>query len=292
LRISELLQNSDRRFLSLEFFPPRDRAHWEAFYREVEALKTVDPLFVSVTYGAGGSKQENTLDLVTTMKRRYDLEPMAHLTCIGATDHSLGQFIDRLGDAQIDNVLALGGDPPADDPGFVANGKYRYASDLVTFIRSQYKSLGVGVAGYPEKHPRAATLEEDIEFLRRKVQCGGDFVVTQLFFDNNLYFDFVDKVTAAGVDKPILPGVMPIFNLKVIKKITSMCGAHIPPSLLAALEEADATDGEAGVEKVGIDFARAQIQDLIDRGAPGVHLYTLNKAEACLAVVNQVELAR
>ena len=276
--------------MSLEFFPPKEEKLWPAFFGEVEKLKRVNPLFASVTYGAGGSTRQNSLEIVTRLKQEYDIEPMAHLTCIGATNEQLHSFVENLESVGIKNILALGGDPPANDENFNAEaGDFIYASDLVQFLKANYPETSTGVAGYPEKHPKAETIKEDLGYLKQKIDFGGDFVITQLFFDNDLYFDFVKMARGIGIDKPIVPGVMPVFNLKLINKVTSMCGATIPESLIADLERAE-EKGSSAVEKVGIEYAKKQAQDLLDRGAPGVHLYTLNKAGACLEIVDSLGL--
>jgi methylenetetrahydrofolate reductase (NADPH) len=288
VRIAERL-NSGKQFLSLEFFPPKNSSDWPAFFRVVDSLKVLQPLFVSVTYGAGGSTSDNTLAIVTRLKQEFSLEPMAHLTCVGATEKSILSFLEDLKAVGVDNVLALRGDPPQ-DPGFVLpeSKDFVFASDLVTFIRKHYPSMGIGVAGYPEGHPEAASLEKDLQFLKHKVDQGGDFVVSQLFFDNDYYWDFVQRARDLGIEKPIVPGVMPIFSLKVIQKVVSLCGATVPAQLLRELEAADAQGGADAVQALGIRHARSQILGLLKGGAPGVHLYTLNKDDACLELLEGI----
>ena len=288
MRINELIAQNNQ-FFSLEFFPPKDRAAWPGFFEQVKKLKTLNPLFVSVTYGAGGSTQAYTLEIVSRLKKDYGLEPMAHLTCIGASSGSISSFLDRLHQAGIENVLALRGDPPQGQKEFVPDStEFRYASDLVQFIRKNYPHFCLGVAGYPEGHSEAASMEEDLGFLKFKLDAGGDFVITQLFFDNNLYFDFVARARKLGIDKPIIPGILPIMNLKVIKRIVSLCGATIPEEYLQSLEDAQKKHGDEGVKSLGIEYAREQVKDLLRRGAPGIHLYTLNKADACLKIVKSL----
>jgi methylenetetrahydrofolate reductase (NADPH) len=288
VRIAERL-NSGKQFLSLEFFPPKNSSDWPAFFRVVDSLKILQPLFVSVTYGAGGSTSDNTLAIVTRLKQEFSLEPMAHLTCVGATEKSIISFLEDLKAVGVDNVLALRGDPPQ-DPGFVLpeSKDFVFASDLVTFIRKHYPSMGIGVAGYPEGHPEAASLEKDLQSLKHKVDQGGDFVVSQLFFDNDYYWDFVQRARDLGIEKPIVPGVMPIFSLKVIQKVVSLCGATVPAQLLRELEAADAQGGADAVQALGIRHARSQILGLLKGGAPGVHLYTLNKDDACLELLEGI----
>lgn len=286
MRIADLLK-SNKQFFSLEFFPPKDKLAWPAFFKAVERLKSVNPLFTSVTYGAGGGTQANTLELVTRFKKEYDLEPMAHLTCVGASDAAISGFLNSLVENGIDNVLALRGDPPKGDTNFKPDSeKFRHASDLVKFIRENFDGLGVGVAGYPETHPEAVSAEDDLRNLKNKLDMGGDFVVTQLFFDNAFYRDFVSRARAAGVEKPILPGVLPVVSLKGIQRMISFCGAKVPDDYMAALEAAHDKGGDEAVEVLGVEYAKNQVKDLLDNGAPGVHLYTLNRAEACLSIVD------
>jgi len=289
VRIRELIE-AKRPFVSLEFFPPKERTAWEGFFGVVERLKAVRPLFVSVTYGAGGSTHAHTLEIVSRLKTEYGLEPMAHLTCVGASRDKIRGFLDALRAAGVDNVLALRGDPPKGQEHFVPDSEdFQHASDLVTFIRQEYPDLCVGVAGYPECHPEAVSPETDLRHLCGKFERGGNFVVTQLFFDNDKYFAFVDKARAAGIDAPIVPGVLPVLSLASIKRFATLCGASLPPAYMAELEAADAAGGAAAVAEAGVAYARKQAQDLIARGAPGVHLYTLNKAEAVLSIVSGLD---
>ena len=285
MRIGELIQTK-RPFVSLEFFPPKEREAWPAFFAVVERLLVVHPLFVSVTYGAGGSTHAHTLEIVSTLRTAYGLTPMAHLTCVGAGREKIRGFLDALDAAGVTNVLALRGDPPRGEAHFVPDSKdFQHATDLVAFIRQAYPRLGIGVAGYPEGHPEAVSLEADLDYLRQKFSLGADFAVTQLFFDNDVYFDFVARARAVGIAKPIIPGVLPILSLASAKRMASMCGASLPEPFLAKLTAADAEGGAPAVARVGIAHAREQARDLIARGAPGVHLYTLNKAEAVLAIM-------
>ena len=274
-------------FISLEFFPPKDKKEWPAFFNTVERLSRLNPLFASVTYGAGGSTKGDTLEIVTRLQREYNLETMAHLTCVGCYRGELLQFLDDLALAKVDNVLALRGDAPLDaQPEFSACRTLLHASDLVAFIKESHPNLGIGVAGYPEMHPEALDPEADLSYLKLKLDQGGDFVITQLFFDNSHFFDFVLKARAAGVDKPIIPGIIPVVSLKVIQRIVSMCGAKLPPAYLAELEEADRRGGAAAVQQLGINYARRQAQELLAAGVPGVHIYTLNRDEAVLNLVD------
>lgn len=284
MRIAQLLQRQEP-FLSLEFFPPKDRAQWPGFFDVVRQLKELAPLFCSVTYGAGGGTQHNTLEIVTRMKQEYGLEPLAHLTCVGADRARLGSFLSGLADGGVENVLALRGDPPRGETSFTPDSEeFQHGSDLVSYIRSEFPDLCIGVAGYPERHPEAPSMEDDLERLRHKVACGADFVITQLFFDNDRYFEFVDRARAEGIGVPIIPGVLPVQNLAALKRMLSFCGASVPEGYMRDLEHVQQAYGESGVRGLGLGYAKNQIRNLLDRGAPGVHLYTLNKADTCLEI--------
>lgn len=279
--------NKGEQFISLEFFPPKNKNDWPGFFKTAGNLSQLKPLFVSVTYGAGGSTKGDTLEIVTRLKKEHGLETMAHLTCVGAYRGELQQFLDELEQAGVYNVLALRGDPPIDaTPEFSACRTLLHASDLAAFIKETHPEMGLGVAGYPETHPEAISPEEDLSYLKLKLDQGGDFVITQLFFDNDYYFDFVRKARALGVDKPVIPGIIPVVSLKVIRRIVSLCGATIPPAYLAELEEADRRGGATAVQKLGVAYARRQAQELLAAGVPGVHIYTLNRDEAVLDLVD------
>lgn len=291
MRISELMGGHGQ-FLSLEFFPPKEMKDWPAFFRVVERLRSINPLFASVTYGAGGSTQDHTLEIVTRLKREFDLEPMAHLTCVGAVCRGISAFLETLLDAGIDNVLALRGDPPRDQEIPPPDERdFVFASDLVSFIREKHPNMGIGVACYPEVHPEAVSPEHDLGYLKFKLDQGGDFAVSQLFFDNEFYWDFLRRARDIGITKPVIPGIMPIFNLKVVRKITSLCGSCVPEPFLRELERAEEKGGAEGVQELGIEHARKQIQQLLDNGVPGVHLYTLNKDDACLDLISRLNMA-
>ncbi len=274
-------------FISLEFFPPKERAEWPAFFRTVDRLAGTDPLFASVTYGAGGSSHDNTLEIVSRLKRDHGMESMAHLTCIGSECDEVQRFLDDLTREGVTNVLALRGDLPQESMHDTLPCRpLRHASDLVSLIRSSHPEMGIGVAGYPETHPEATSPEADLLTLRLKLEQGADFVVTQLFFDNTHYLELVRRARALGITKPIIPGILPVVNLKVINRIISLCGAAVPPLYMAELEEADRSGGAAAVQRVGVAYARRQAEELLASGAPGIHLYTLNRADAVLGIVD------
>ncbi len=278
--------NQNKQFISLEFFPPKKREDWPAFFQTVQRLSQLKPLFASVTYGAGGSTNVDTLEIVTRIQQEYGIETMAHLTCLGSETEDVTRFLADLAAAGVNNVLSLRGDIPQD--GSIETPlpyPLQYASDLVSLIQTSFPAMGISVAGYPEVHPEAASLEADLSFLKLKLDSGADFAITQLFFDNSLYHAFVKRAREAGITKPIIPGILPVVSLKVIKRIVSLCGASIPAEFLAELEKADQEGGAAAVQKVGIAHARRQAQELLASGVPGVHIYTLNRAEVVLDLV-------
>jgi methylenetetrahydrofolate reductase (NADPH) len=289
LKISELLEQN-KPFVSLEFFPPRERVSWPGFFDVVRDLKAAHPLFVSVTYGAGGTRQTNTLEIATRLKQEYGLEPLAHFTCVGASESRLRAFLDGLTAGGVENILALRGDPPRGEEHFNASdGRFSHAVDLVRFIHEEYPHFCIGVAGYPEIHPEATDPASDLAFLKEKLDAGADFVVTQLFFDNALYFDFVAKARSLGITQPIIPGVLPVASLAGVKRMIGFCGATMPKAYLEDLELVQQRYGDTAVRGLGLGYAQQQVRDLIEHGAPGVHLYTLNKAKTCLEIVRDNE---
>jgi methylenetetrahydrofolate reductase (NADPH) len=272
---------------SFEFFPPKTDHGEQSLYQTIYNLRELHPTFVSVTYGAGGSTRDKTVQLVCRIKHEIGIEAMAHLTCVGADRAAIVAVLQRLQAGGIENVLALRGDPPRDQPRFVPTPDgFRYASELVTFIRARGFPFALGGAGYPEGHVECRDLAEDLAHLKIKVECGLDFVITQLFFDNTDYFAFVARARAAGIHVPIIPGIMPITNLAQVERFTSMCGARIPPALVARLAETRGAEG--AVRTTGIDHATAQCRDLLARGAPGIHFYTLNQSPATRAICERL----
>ncbi len=283
MRISQALA-SQRPFFSFEFFPPRtDEAH--AHLLETAAtLRDLRPAFVSVTYGAGGSTRARTIDVSKDIQNTVGITVMAHVTCAGSSRAELRNVLNEIEAAEIENVLALRGDPPKGQSAFTAAaGGFRYADELTAMIRRSY-DFCVGGACYPEKHVEASSFEADLQNLKRKVAAGCEFLITQLFFDNDRYFAFVDRARSAGITVPILPGVMPITNFEQIRRFTALCGATIPPKLLAELEAR--RDEPKAVEELGVAFATLQCMELLRSGAPGIHFYTLNKSPATRAIVS------
>jgi len=291
MKISQLFR-AGRPVFSFEFFPPRTDAGQATLERTIRDLADLAPSFVSVTYGAGGSTRAKTLELVQWIEREAHIAAMAHLTCVGANRDEIGTVIDRLVEAGIENVMALRGDPPAGQDRFqrVPDG-FGYAADLVTFIRKRHgHRLCLGGAGNPEGHPECRDLDRDVMHLKAKVDAGLDFVVTQLFFDNRVYFDFVDRARAAGIDVPIVPGLMPIRTVAGIERMTKLSGASIPHALHAELLRC--REDEAAVAALGVAQTTAQAVELLRGGAPGIHFYTLNQSPATRMVLTALKTAR
>ncbi len=277
MRIADLYRGSGPVF-SFEFFPPKNDAGFDALFRTIADLKRLDPGFVSVTWGAGGSTQRKTIDLVARLQREAGLLGMAHLTCVGASRADLAGILDRLRDEGIENVLPLRGDPPRDQPDFrPAPGGFAHASELVAFIRSRW-DFCLGGAFYPETHQEAESPEADLAHLAEKVRAGSEFLISQLFFDNADFFAFVERARTAGVDVPLVPGIMPITASTNVPRIARMCGARIPTELQQALDDAGG-DG-ARVDAIGVEWATTQCRELLDEGVPGIHFYTLNRSPA------------
>jgi methylenetetrahydrofolate reductase (NADPH) len=278
MHISSLLQRGEPVF-SFEFFPPKTEAGDRALLTTLAELKTLRPDYVSVTYGAGGSTRDRTVELVSYIRDTLGIEAMAHLTCVGASRAELSVVLDRLQASGTRNVIALRGDPPVGEEGFEPHPEgLAHADQLVALIREQQRPFCIAAACYPEKHLESPSPAEDLERLRAKVAAGVDFLITQLFFDNAVYFDFVDRARTAGITVPIVAGIMPITNLSQIERFTQRCGATIPASLHERL--APHRDDTEEVERLSVEYAIGQCRELIAAGAPGVHFYTLNKSRA------------
>ena len=287
MHIGQMIRELSAPFYSLEFFPPSDTAHLPDFYATVDRLRALNPLFASVTYGAGGARQQNTLAVTAELARR-GIAAMAHLTCVGAEPQSIAAFLNDLRASGVNNVLALRGDPPADKPWDWNTAHFRHASDLVAFVREQQPGMGIGVAAYPAPHPESPTFAEDRLHTANKLRAGADFALTQLFFDAREYEDLVNYLRGQGITTPVIPGILPIQSFDSLRRVLSLCGANIPGKLYLALEKAHNEGGAEAVRQVGLDYAVRQIRSLLDAGAPGIHLYTLNKADMCLRLAEAV----
>ena len=282
MRIADLFDGGDP-VISFEFFPPKTEDGVEALYDTVKALRPCRPSFVSVTYGAGGSTRDRTLELVARIQHELGITTMAHLTCVGSTRGEIQETLQRLHDSGIRNVLALRGDPPKGETEFqVTEGGFRYATELVAFIRELDLGFCVGAACYPEGHVESEDLEADLAHLVEKVDAGADFLVSQLFFDNADYRAFVSRARSAGIQLPIVPGLMPVTNAAQVERFTKMCGSRIPQELYRRLRVVSADP--AAVVATGVQWAVDQGRELLEMGAPGLHFYTLNRSSATLAV--------
>jgi methylenetetrahydrofolate reductase (NADPH) len=290
MRIDEILAQAEEPVFSFEFFPPRTDDGERVLGAALESLRQFEPDFVSVTYGAGGSTRDRTVKLTKWIKQELGIEAMAHLTCVGASRADLEKVLTEIEAAGVENVLALRGDPPRGETEWTPHPEgLRYSTELVEFIRSRHQ-FAVGAACFPEVHTEATDMASDIAFLKSKVEAGASFLITNLFFDNELYFRFVDEARAAGIEVPIVPGIMPITNAAQIKTITGMCGASLPAELLSQLE-LRAGNGDAVLE-LGVSYATLQCAELLARGAPGIHFYTLNRSPATRAILSALKLLR
>jgi methylenetetrahydrofolate reductase (NADPH) len=288
MRIDRILEEQ-RPCFSFEFFPPRTDEGERNLERALAELKEDRPSYVSVTYGAGGTTRERTVEITKAINRDLGLEAMAHLSCVGEPVERLREILDEIEAAGIDNVLALRGDPPRGETEWRPHPDgLSYSTELAALISEEY-DFCIGAACFPEVHPEAPDLAHDIRFLKEKLSSGVSFLITQLFFDNELYFDFVEEARGAGITVPIVPGIMPVTNFGQIKRFTEMCGASIPDRLQRELAER-ADDPEA-VSELGVAYATLQCSDLLARGAPGIHFYTLNKSPATRAILAALRAA-
>lgn len=286
MKIIDTIEKTER-FLSLEFFPPKEQAEWPRFFDQVNSLAGLDPLFVSVTYGAGGTFQDNTLEIASSIHKRFGLTTMAHLTCVGAEKDHIASYLDRLSDGGIDNVLALRGDMPEASSDKVWKD-FHYASDLVEFVKQGWPQMGVATACYPDAHPESISIDDDLRWTCHKFNTGSDFAVTQLFFDVRRYKDIVRRLRSRGVSNPILPGVLPVLSMQSLNRILALCGANIPLKLYLELQKAHQNGGDEAVRRKGVKIAQQQIKELLTMGAPGIHLYTLNNADVCLDILTDL----
>jgi methylenetetrahydrofolate reductase (NADPH) len=290
-RIDQIIEQAgDEPVFSFEFFPPKTDDGMTNLFDAVAALRELEPSFVSVTYGAGGSTRDRTIAIVGRIKNELGIEAMAHFTCVGSTVEDLRGTLDAILETGVENIIALRGDPPQGEDQFVrTEGGLGNADELTELIIDNYDVCVAG-ACYPEVHPEAVSAEADLAFAKQKVENGASFLVTQLFFDNDAYFDFVDRARSAGIEVPIVPGIMPIGGYEQIKRFTSMCGATIPERLMKELDARK--DDPAAVQDLGVAYATLQCADLLARGAPGIHFYTLNKSPATRAILSSLRAAR
>ena len=290
MRIDEIIESSGEPVFSFEFFPPKTEEGQRTLGLTLGQLQDDRPAFVSMTYGAGGGTRNATVELTKWIKNDLGIEAMAHLSCVGEPTERLIELLGEIQAAGVENVLALRGDAPRGETEWKPHpGGLNYSTELAALITEDYRYC-IGAACFPEVHPEAADLASDLRFLKEKVAAGARFLVTQLFFDNELYFDFVREARAVGIDVPIVAGIMPITNFKQITTITGMCGATIPPGVMAELERR--ADDPDAVLQFGVAYAAQQCADLLRRGAPGIHFYTLNRSPATRAILSSLKLHR
>ena len=274
--------------ISFELFPPKTEKGEQNLYRHVEKLMQFQPNFITCTYGAGGSTRDKTLEIVQKVKTEFQVPVASHLTLVGSTADQLRSYLSTARDAGVDYIVALRGDPPQGSDQFVqTEGGFRYANELVELINQEFSNFGVLVAGYPETHREAPSPEIDLENLKRKVDAGADVIVTQLFYDNADFFRFRERCEAAGINVPIVPGLLPVTNLGQIKRIASLCGACLPTSFTDRLGEKDDKQWQF---EVGVEFAIEQTRELIDSGIPGIHYYVLNQSPATARILEAVNV--
>lgn len=288
MRFAEFYTGTNGPHISFEVFPPKTDAALASLRRVLPELIALQPSYMTVTYGALGSTRERTLEIAALLKNEYRMESACHLTCVGSSRADLDRILDDIHRAGIENIVALRGDPPKGETAFVPPPDgYGHANELVAHIRRRHvNGFGLAVAGYPEKHLESPDAASDLRHFKNKVDAGADLVITQLFYDNADFFAFVDAARALGVSKPIVPGLLPVLSAKQVRRITSLCGAKIPPTLQAALETAGDDDGRA--EEVGIRQCVAQASELLRRGVPGIHFYVLNKSSHMRRIMEEL----
>jgi methylenetetrahydrofolate reductase (NADPH) len=289
MKIDQLLAEQ-RPVFSFEFFPPKTDEGQANLEATLEALSQDEPDYVSVTYGALGSTRDRTIDIVKSIKQNLGIEAMAHFTCVGATTEELRGTLDEIEAAGVENVLALRGDPPQGQEEWVkTEGGLEYSTELATLLRESY-DFAIGAAAFPEVHPEAESPESDLRFLKEKQDAGVQFLITQLFFENDYYFDFVARAREAGITVPIIPGVMPVTNYRQIKRITDLCGSEIPEAFERELEARE--DDADALADLGVAYATLQCSELLAKGAPGIHFYTLNRSPATRAILAALRVAQ
>ena len=286
MKISDMFKK-DKIIISFEIFPPKQQYPVSTIYDTIQSLKVLQPEFISVTYGAGGSSSATTFEIAKKVKNDYDLETVTHFTCIGASSEEIEDSLERIKKINVKNILALRGDPPSNQEDSLSKSKYHYAKDLISHIKKNH-DFCVGGAAYPEGHLECRDLDLSIEHLKQKVDCGTDFLITQIFFDNEIYYRFLEKLGQKGIDIPICVGIMPILNAKQIQRICGLCGASIPSEMQAMIDKYGANASD--MEKAGIEYACKQISNLADHKVAGIHVYTMNKPNQVSTIIKQTGL--
>ncbi len=286
MKIKEILQQ--KRTISCEFFPPREEEGIPSVFRAIDRVSVFNPDFVSITYGAGGSTRAFTERITMRVKQETDLEVMAHLTCVAQTREEVHGVLNRLARANVENVIALRGDPPRGQESFVPEEDgFTHATELIEHIRDNF-DFGMAAACYPEGHTESPNLESDIHYAREKVDKGADFLITQLFYDNRHFFDFMERAERAGINVPVIPGVLPILNTAQIRRFTALCGATIPQDLDFRLEQY--ADDDQAVRELGVEYASRQVEELWEQGVPGIHFYVLNRSYSVSRILANLNL--
>lgn len=288
MKISAMF-GGEKPVVSFEIFPPKPETSLDTVFATLEELQGLNPAYISVTYGAGGSSSSRSIEIVDKVKNQYGMETVAHLTCVGATKESIDAILDRLQELGIENILALRGDLPAGEAaGTAFSEDFRYARDLIAHAKRR-NFFSIAAAAYPEGHLECRDIDQDIEYLKLKVDQGVDLLITQLFFDNTYFYSFREKIARKGINCPISAGIMPVLNAAQIKRITSLCGSAIPGELAGIMAKYGETP--ADMQKAGLDYACRQMQDLLENKVDGIHLYTMNKAKQTRTIMNNLGLA-
>ncbi|HHY04228.1 MAG TPA: methylenetetrahydrofolate reductase [NAD(P)H] [Thermoanaerobacterales bacterium] len=273
--------------ISFEIFPPKREYPIETVYETIESLNKLKPDFISVTYGAGGSSRDRTVEIASTIKNKYGIEALAHLTCLSSSKEDIQTILMELRQNQVENILALRGDIPSE--GLKGEPYFNFAKELVSFIKSE-GGFCIGAAAYPEGHVECASLDKDIQYLQEKVQCGVDFLITQLFFDNKRFYEYKDKLVQKGINVPVMAGIMPVLNKNQIKKMVSLSGASLPNNIIRILDKYE--HSPEALREAGIAYATEQIIDLLSWGADGIHIYTMNKPDVADTILNNLSQIR
>lgn len=286
MHIRDIL-NQHKTALSFEFFPPKTEKGAKNLCDKIQELIPLNPAYVSVTYGAGGTTRELTHDLIMNIKKNKNLTVISHLTCVGSTKEEIREILDNYNNNGIDNIMALRGDPPKGQKNFTPiDGGFTFAAELVSFIKKHYPNMGIGVAGFPEGHPSTPNRIKEMEYLKAKVDAGADYICTQLFFDNRYFYDFRERCIIAGITVPIIPGIMPITSFNSMNRMADLAaGVNFSAPLLRTLHRAD---NDEQVEKAGLHWCAEQIRDLLDHEVKGIHFYTLNKADKTISICDSL----
>ncbi len=288
MKMEEILKNTDKKSISFEFFPPKTEEAEKSLFETIKNLQTLNPSFVSVTYGAGGSSRDRTINIIRRIIKETNLTPIAHLTCIGHTKKELIDILSQYKEMGVENILALRGDIPVGQEGFVIpKDGCHHASELVRLIRENFGShFSVGVASYPEGHIESPNMERDVYYFKEKIEAGASFSITQMFFDNTYFYRYLELIEKKGIGIPIIPGIMPITNFSQIRRFAALCGATIPEKLVRSLENAKSAED---AKKIGIEYAIEQCRDLLEHGVKGLHFFTLNKSDATLKIYKNIK---